>query len=537
MGRTTTGTDPNPGATEPPGPAPRQGDGDSERRFPPERRRYLWLALGLLLQLFAVGGRWDLALVAWVFQIFLLRFLRTGRALTALPLVWLVGVAGGMFWVVQLAVPLTFLTFIGVLSLASGTLVPFTVDRFVSPRLGTLGRLLAFPAALTATAFLLGTFNPFGTAYGLPAVTQHADLALLQVLAVTGPYAISFLIGIVATAANHLWERGVSWHSARPALAVAALLALVIMGGQARLAFAPASTAPTVRVAGLNPDMAVNERAERLAGAGLGDFEAVSRSADPAAVRAGFDLISDQLFADTRTAARAGAKIVFWSENAGRVRSADKPALQAEAAELARQEGIYLNMALNIYLPEAPYVQDETVLIGPDGNVLWTYQKHHPIPGLEPNTPGVGPVPVVETPYGRLTNVICYDADFPAMMRVDADIMLVPGGDWPEMGRIHTQMASLRAIENGYALVRQDFNGSSQAFDHQGNVLSQQDTTPGANDPWIVDVPTSGTTTPYRVIGDVFAWLCAAATLVAIGFAVRRPRTRRLTTRKETETA
>lgn len=72
-------------------------------------------------------------MAAWVFQIFLLRFLRTGRPATGLPLIWLVGVAGGLFWVVQLAVPLTFLTFIGVLSLASGCLVPFAVDRFVSP--------------------------------------------------------------------------------------------------------------------------------------------------------------------------------------------------------------------------------------------------------------------------------------------------------------------------------------------------------------------------------------------------------------------
>jgi apolipoprotein N-acyltransferase len=57
---------------------------------------------------------------------------------------------------------------------------------------------------------LLGTYNPFGTAYALLAVTQHANLALLQVLSAAGPYAVTFLIGIVATAANHLWERGLS---------------------------------------------------------------------------------------------------------------------------------------------------------------------------------------------------------------------------------------------------------------------------------------------------------------------------------------
>jgi apolipoprotein N-acyltransferase len=42
-----------------------------------------------------------------------------------------------------------------------------------------------------------------------------------------------------------------------------------------------------------------------------------------------------------------------------------------------------------------------------------------------------------------------------------------------------------------------------------------------------VDVPTKGTTTPYRLTGDVFAWLCAALTLAAVGLAVRRPRIRR----------
>ncbi|MCP9971119.1 SDR family oxidoreductase [Actinomadura madurae] len=322
-------------------------------------------------------------MAAWVFQIFLLRFLRTGRPATGLPLIWLVGVAGGLFWVVQLAVPLTFLTFIGVLSLASGCLVPFAVDRFVSPRLGPLGRLLAFPAALTATAFLLGTYNPFGTAYGLLAVTQHANLALLQVLSAAGPYAISFLIGVTATAANHLWEHGVSWRTARPAFAVAALLGLVLVGGQARLAFFPASTAPTVRVAGVNPTKATVAEAERRLGTDIGDHEAVSR-VDAAKVRAAADVLTAQLFADTRSAARSGAKIVFWSENAQRLRSADEPAFLAKAAELAGQEHIYLSVAANVYLPDAPYGRDQTVLFGPDGTKLWTYQKRHPIPGLEP---------------------------------------------------------------------------------------------------------------------------------------------------------
>ncbi|AQZ68218.1 hypothetical protein BKM31_48165 [[Actinomadura] parvosata subsp. kistnae] len=496
------------------------------------RHRLLWLGLGLVLQLFAVGGRWDLPLAAWGFQVFLVRFVRTGRPWPGLALVWLVGVAGGLFWAVQLAVPITPLVLAGVVVLGSAAVVPFAVDRLVAARLGPFARLLAFPAALTAVAFLMGTYNPFGTAYGLLAVTQHDDLALLQAISVVGPYAIAFLIGAVATAANHLWERG----GPRPAVVVAAVLAAVVAGGQARLAFAPAPGSPTVRVAGINPAAASLDAARRLLGAEPTDLRAVS-GIDPATVRAASALVSGQLFADTREAARAGAKIVFWSENAAKIRAEDEPAFLAEAARLAREQGIYLNLAMNVYLPAAPYGRDQTVLIGPGGNVLWTYQKHHPIPGLESYRPGTGPVPVVDTPYGRLSNVICYDADFPATMRVAADIMLVPGGDWPEMGRIHTKMASLRAIENGYALVRQDFNGSSQAFDHQGHVLSQQDTTTGDNRPWIVDVPMRGAITPYRMVGDVFAWLCAALTLGVVGAGVRRSVERRRQGARRSRTA
>ncbi|WP_051793112.1 carbon-nitrogen hydrolase family protein [Amycolatopsis jejuensis] len=487
---------------------------------PAAQRRYGWLALGAALQLLAVGGRWDIALAAWVFPIFLLRFVRVSRPAWGLLLVVPVFAAGGLFWAWQLAVPFTVLTVAGVISLAVVVILAYAADRFAPPKL----RLLTYPATLTASAFLLGSFSPFGTAYGLQAVTQHDNLALLQATSVAGPYVITFLIGLVATAANHLWEHGISWSGAKPALVTAAVLAAVLGLGQAWLAWAPAATSPTVRIGAVNPSNASLARAQQLLGTAPTDLAGMSHR-DPSTVRAAADVINRQLFADTRQAAQAGAKIVVWSENAARFRAVDEPAFLAEAGALARETGIYLEVAANVYLPDAPYGRDQTVLLGPDGAVRWTYQKHHPIPGLENYAPGSGPVPVIDTPYGRLSSVICYDADFLETARVATDIMLVPGGDWPEMGRIHTQMASLRAIENGYALVRADLNGSSQAFDRQGHVLSQQDTTPGDNAPWLADVPTQdGARTLYGLVGNWFAWVCTAGALVAVGLAVRARR-------------
>lgn len=237
---------------------------------------------------------------------------------------------------------------------------------------------------------------------------------------------------------------------------------------------------------------------------------------DPVKERAALSQIATELFANTRRAAKAGAKIVVWYEHAAVLTAAGDPAFLAQATALAREQHIYLNVADNV-----PLVHDQTRLIDPQGELLWTYRKAHPIPGLEVYAPGDGIVPSVKTPFGRVANVICYDADFPAMMRATADIMLVPGGDWPEMGRVHTlKMASLRAIENGYAQFRKDFNGLSAAFDYQGRVLAMQDTTTSDQHIMFADLPTRGSATIYRRIGDVFAWGCVLGMLVLSSMAL-----------------
>jgi apolipoprotein N-acyltransferase len=507
-----------------------------------DRRRWLWLVIGTVVALFAVGGRWDIALAAWLFPVFLLRFARTSRPLSGLVLVWLASWAGAMFWIWQMAVPMNGTTVLAGLTFGTVLALPYIADRLVARRLGTVGELLLFPMVLVVSEFLLGTFSPFGTVIGMLANTQFDHLALLQVAAVTGSYGVGFLIGGCATVANWAWEHPPSWRTARVVGGYVAVLAVVVVGGAARVAWFPVDTTQTVRIAGLNANMALIH--EQMTALGRPDVDVSAGQGalprfDPDTVEPESTAVIDDLFARTRRAAQAGAKIVLWSENAAYVSHAGLPALLSQAQSVARQEHIYLLVADNVYLPNPQDSRDETHLIGPDGTVLWTYQKSHPVPGLEPYRPGNGVAPVVSTPHGRLAGVICYDADFPAMMHADADIMLVPGGDWPEIGRVHSEMAGLRAIENGYSLVRQDYVGLSAAFDNQGHVLSTQNTLVD-QDLWLVDVPVRGVTTPYRVIGDAFAWLCLAGTVVLIGFGVfrRRPwaaETPRPTTQREPE--
>jgi len=157
------------------------------------------------------------------------------------------------------------------------------------------------------------------------------------------------------------------------------------------------------------------------------------------------------------------------------------------------------------------------------------------VPLNDGNKPGPGVVPVVDTPYGRLATVICYDADFPALVRqagrADADILLVPSSDWDAVGELHARMVVPRAIENGVAVVRPTRKGVSTALDSHGTTLGRADYYTQDAVSMIVDVPTQGRTTVYSRIGDAFAWVAVSGLLLLGGVAVvsgarrdRRPR-------------
>jgi apolipoprotein N-acyltransferase len=101
--------------------------------------------------------------------------------------------------------------------------------------------------------------------------------------------------------------------------------------------------------------------------------------------------------------------------------------------------------------------------------------------------------------------------------RSEDDIVLSPAGDWRAIDPRHTEIASFRAIEQGFNLVRQSHGGLSAAYDYQGHLLSQMDEYHAKNLSLVAEVPTRGVRTLYSRIGDWFAWL-SIGTLLALAF-------------------
>jgi apolipoprotein N-acyltransferase len=478
---------------------------------------------GVLL-LFA-NGTSAIPAAAWLAPVLLLRFVRTRRAAVGLPVAyallaataafgWRGMIPGGGAWCYAVAA----LT-------AVPALLPYAVDRWLAPRLGGLAGTLVFPAAWAGTEFLV-SLSPGGT-WGSVAYTQDGQMPLLQVLSVTGLWGVTFLIGWSASVANLLWAEGRTSPAARrAALALGATLAAVLLLGGARLALWPPS-ARAVRVASLSRervDVPYDPEAWRrlLQGrASPGDVEGIRRWADA---------VHRDLLARSAREARAGAKIIFWGEGNALVLAEDEPALIHRGRELARTHQVYLGMALSAWdfsRRDRPR-QNKLVLITPSGEVAWEYLKAHPVPSGESLTvAGDGQLRSLDTPYGRLSAAICFDADFPRLLAqagaLGADVLLDPADDWRAIDPLHTRMAGFRAIEQGVNLVRHASNGLSAAYDYQGRVLAAMDHYQATDHVLVAQVPVKGVRTLYGWAGDCFAWLCLAMLAALATRALRRP--------------
>jgi apolipoprotein N-acyltransferase len=492
-----------------------------------DRLSYLWLGLGIVLLPFSMP-MWTIALAAWLAPVFLLRFVRTQPLLRGMLLVLLANVLVYtvkifvMFQSVGAIVDLIIAFCLGVI-----ITLPYLLDRVLARRLGGLPGTLVFPLAVTTVWYLIA-LSPEGTLLN-PAYSQYGDLPLMQLVSVTGLWGIIFVMSWLSSVVNWAWENGFTWSKVRPSLLLyGGLLALVFLGGGARLAFF-APQGATVRVAGVT---ALHYH-ELLPSANFGALlDEKTTEAQRQAIRPVLAQVDASLLTLSQQEARAGAKMVVWPESGATVLQEDEAAFLQQAQAVAKSSGIYLDMGLAVVLPSQtpPFGRDESVLIDPSGKIVWVYQKAHPVAGEENLrlAPGNGQIPVVASPYGRLATVVCQDRNFLDIIhsvgQANADLLLIPGGDWREIDPYHSQVAAFEAIEAGSSLVTQVDEGLSVAVDYEGHMLAATDFFTSDPQVMVAYVPMQGVHTIYATIGDLFAWLSIAGLVALIGVAIARRR-------------
>jgi apolipoprotein N-acyltransferase len=157
-----------------------------------------------------------------------------------------------------------------------------------------------------------------------------------------------------------------------------------------------------------------------------------------------------------------------------------------------------------------------------------SYEKHHLVPGLEAQyEPGAG-LTVLDDSAPPRGVAICKDLDFPSLFRQYGErgvgLLMVPAWDFDRDAWLHSRMAILRGVENGFAVARAARRGVLTASDARGRVLAEarSDATHVATT--MASVPIEHIETLYARFGDWLGWVCVV-TVVALLAVARRTRT------------
>lgn len=479
---------------------------------------FLWLIIGCASLLF-MGGKWNIPILVWVGGIFFLRFFRTERRtwaiLLALPLI----LAASHVFFLGLAVQVTVV--FQALIAASYTLyivIPCAVDRLLYRRVGSrFLSTLVFPAALIVVQFLLSYNDQLGTVLNWT-VSLFSMKPFIQLVAITGVWGPSFMVGWFASIFCTLWEEQFDLRQVRlPAAVFSALFAAVLLWGSVRMVFFTPGPG-TVKVGSVVVGLPVDNLFYTYL-----DLPPEVQSAQKVEYRAMAQGVQDQLFTASEMLIPSGIRILAWPSGNAVVFAEDVPQLTRRMQDFARQHQVYFFPSMLVLGDYDGPDRNRVLAIRPDGQIEYTHFK-----GRNPNAGNYqgDTIETIDTPYGRIASPICYEMEFHRFIRQagqkNVDILIVPG-DEPSSDNavVHTEVSMFRGIENGFSVLRTTLEGLTMGIDYQGRVLSQMNFyTTRENRTLITELPVSGTRTLYTQLGDWFAYLCVILLTGIVGLGI-----------------
>lgn len=360
--------------------------------------------------------------------------------------------------------------------------------------------VLAFPATIVAYEYLFSLWQ--GT-FGNTAYTQLRNLPVLQLAALTGVWGVSFVVALIPAMAATLFFIQ-SKQRRNLAIALAGVAAAVLAWGTIRLAATPPAPA-TARVG----------FAETHVGPNLMPHD----SAVIMNLMHGYAVQAQQLAAQ-------GAQIVVLPEMTAPV--ADDLLAQIDALFEQTARSTHTQIDLGVLHLTGGRQWNEARLYSPAGTLAAVYRKHHLVPGAEAGTTPGTEISVLPQPEGVLGLQICRDMDYPELSRRYAlhhvALMLVPAWEFGPDYLWHGHMALMRAVEDGFTLVRSAKQGYLTASDDRGRILAETLTLPETGfTTMLATVPVRHDPTLYQQWGNWFAWFTLALFSALLVLALGRP--------------
>jgi apolipoprotein N-acyltransferase len=190
--------------------------------------------------------------------------------------------------------------------------------------------------------------------------------------------------------------------------------------------------------------------------------------------------------------------------------------------------------------PGNSMMANSAVLLSPEGSIISIYDKMHLVPYgeyvplrkffpfIEKLTVGIGdfysgkePV-VMETPFAKIGNLICYEIIFPGLARQLTDrganiLVTITNDAWfghTSAPYQHFSMAVFRAIENRVPVARAANTGISGFIDSHGRIIKKSDIF--VESAMTESISLGDEKSFYTRNGDLFAYFCIFSSVVLI---------------------
>lgn len=401
--------------------------------------------------------------------------------------------------------PVAWFTGVGLAALvfAAGVLLL----RALAQRGAVCSAWLALPSLWVSYEFVRNLLWPHGSASCI-AYSQLNFLPFLQLASLTGPWGMSFVLMLFPAGLAlgiHLWNPARK-QAAQILGATLTVVAAVLVFGAVRLHLP--QSGPQVTVGLIASDQ--NAGPMHSGAPTLRQFQNYAQQAQNLIAR--------------------GAQVVVMPEGLGTVLEPDAASADAIFQQLADSTGAVLVMGTGYDIGTVKY--DEARIYSPNAPMR-RYDKEHLLPPLENMfTPGTSRT-FFKAPgkaNGQTWGVaICKDMDFTNPARgygqSDVGLMLVPGGDFRVDGFWHGHIAIMRAVEDGFSLVRAARKGFLTVADDRGRIVAESASNSAPFATVLATLPQGHSSTLFLLLGDWFGWSSIALLLiVGVQYVRRLPR-------------
>jgi apolipoprotein N-acyltransferase len=352
---------------------------------------------------------------------------------------------------------------------------------------------LALPAWWVTFEFVRNLLWPHGSG-GSVAYTQLNFLPFLQFASLAGPWGMGFVLMLFPTGlalAIFLW-RSDRQRAVRVLGATVGVVLAVLTFGMVRL---------SVRQPG--PDVHV----------GLVASDASKGVTDPGAPA---QHLFEQYAEQAQGLIARGAQVVVMPEDLAVIVDPNTAEADSIFQKIADSTGATLVIGMNHVSGKVRH--NEARIYAPDAPVR-SYDKEHLLPPFENMfTPGTSRTTLDHA--GQTWGVaICKDLDFthPALDygRAGVGLLFAPAWDFQVDAFWHGHIAVMRAVEDGFSLVRSARGGFMTVADDRGRIVAEKRSNSAPFATLLATVPDGHDRTLFQIWGDWFGW-CAVALLAFV---------------------